>query len=355
MFDGAETTTNDKVNDNLFFSCCCGQQGHFLWRKVCDCRTTTYTCNRSCIVGALRDENRYYRASINLYSNVTELYPNSTVWLSGHSLGGSVSSLLAMTFGLPTITFEAPGDALPASRLGLPIPPGSMLGAPQNRKYTGTYHFGNTADPVYMGTCNGVFASCTFAGYALESQCHTGFRCVYDTVGDKGWRVDIRHHQIASVLTDVLESYPSVPACEPDDECVDCSNWKFFESNRSISTTTSQSTSTSSSMTRTSVCKTPGWWGGFLPAQEIMAVTNHAQDVWMRALQAQAHPKPLLQPAKLQHHVIHGDGLDVMIQRQPQAHLHPLLRPPRPQHHVIRGDGLDVMIRRRPWKLLHQH
>ena len=27
IWDGDGTTTNDKENDNLFFSCCCGQQG----------------------------------------------------------------------------------------------------------------------------------------------------------------------------------------------------------------------------------------------------------------------------------------------------------------------------------------
>ena len=325
VFDGAETTTNDKVNDNLFFSCCCAQQGNYLWKKVCDCRTNTYTCNQTCIVEALRDENRYYRASINLYSNVTELYPNSSVWLSGHSLGGSVSSLLGMTFGLPTVTFEAPGDALPATRLGLPAPPGSTRGAPQTRKYSGTYHFGHTADPVYMGTCNGVFASCTLGGYAFESQCHTGFRCVYDTVGDKGWRVDIRQHTIINVISGVLEAYDTVPACEPDDECVDCSNWKFFKSNRSTTTTTttSQSTSTSTSMTRSFVCKTPGWWGRVLPAQGNIAVADHLQDVWMRALRA--HQKAQLRPVRPQRRVIHGDGSDVMIQRQPQAHQKQLL------------------------------
>lgn len=230
---------------------------------MCSCRTNTYTCNQTCLVEELRDENRYYRAAINLYSNVTELYPKSNVWLTGHSLGGSVGSLLGMTFGLPTITFEAPPDALPASRLGLPIPPGSIPGAPQSRQYTGSYHFGHTADPVYMGTCNGATASCSLGGYAFESQCHTGFRCVYDTVEDMGWRASITTHKILNVISEVLEPYKTVPLCEPDTECVDCSNWRFRESNGSTTSITSQTSSTSTSVTRTSVCKTPGWWGTF--------------------------------------------------------------------------------------------
>lgn len=124
VFDGAETTTNDKENDNLFFGCCCGQGGSALLRQVCDCATDTYSCNNTCVTKALKKENRYWRASIDLYDNVTSLYPNaSNVWLVGHSLGGAVSSLLGLTVGTPAVTFEAPGDALAAKRLGLPVPP----------------------------------------------------------------------------------------------------------------------------------------------------------------------------------------------------------------------------------------
>lgn len=260
VFDGAETTTNDKINDNLFFSCCCGQGGQFLWREVCDCQSTTYTCNQTCLVKNLKDENRYYRAAIDLYGNVTALYPDSNVWLAGHSLGGSVSSLLGLTFGLPVFTIEAPAEALAAHRLGLPTPPGSRPGAPQSREYTGAYHFGHTADPVFMGTCNSATAACTLGGYAMETQCHTGQTCIYDTVEDKGWRVGIGNHKIIGVIKSVIEAYDDVPPCEADTECIDCFNWKFFESNGS-ETTTSRTSSTSRTRTRTATCKTPGWWG----------------------------------------------------------------------------------------------
>ena len=264
VFDGAETTTNDKVNDNLFFSCCCGQGGQYLWRHVCDCYTTTYTCNQTCLVQSLKKENRYYKAAIELYGNVTGLYPASNVWLAGHSLGGSVSSLLGLTFGLPTVTFEAPPEALAAYRLGLPSPPGSNPSAPHNREYTGAYHFGHTADPIFMGSCNGATAACTLGGYAMESQCHTGQTCVYDVVEDKGWRVSVGTHRIHGVITDVIEAYDEVAKCVPDLECTldaECYSWKFFEDNGNGSyTTTSRSSSSTTSKTRTEGCKTPGWW-----------------------------------------------------------------------------------------------
>ncbi|EGC48577.1 conserved hypothetical protein [Histoplasma capsulatum var. duboisii H88] len=260
IFDGGGTTTNDKVNDNLFFSCCCAQGGHYFWRQVCDCYSSTYTCNTACVRKALRQENRYYRAALNLYSNITAMYPQSNIWVTGHSLGGAVSSLLGMTYGLPVVTFEAVPEALPASRLGLPPPPGTDPSSPQARNYTGAYHFGHTADPIYMGTCNGATSVCTLGGYAMESSCHTGQLCTYDTVEDFGWRVGIGTHRIHEVITDVIERYNDVPTCAPFTECVDCNNWKFFESNETTPTPTTTTTSTST-RTRTSTCKTPGWWG----------------------------------------------------------------------------------------------
>lgn len=167
-----------------------------------------------------------------------------------------MSGLLGLTFGLPVVTFEAIPEALPAARLGIPIPPGHDPRRPQTRKYTGSYHFGHTADPVYMGTCNGATSVCTWGGYAMESACHTGQTCAYDTVDDKGWSVGIGTHRIKSVISNVLEVYDHPALCAPEEECYDCQLWKFFEGNDSETTTTSTSTST-----KTSTCKTPGWWG----------------------------------------------------------------------------------------------
>ncbi|KAF2144934.1 uncharacterized protein K452DRAFT_316078 [Aplosporella prunicola CBS 121167] len=260
VFDGSETTTNDKVNDNLFFGCCCGQGGQYMWRQVCDCMTSTFTCNSTCLVQSLREKNRYYYAVQDLYHNATALYPDADVWIAGHSLGGATGSLLGLTYGLPTITFEAPGEAMAAARLGLPTPPDYHLGSHQDRPNTGVYHFGHTADPMFMGLCNTATSVCTIAGYAMQSVCHTGSQCVYDTVGDLGWRVGAGTHKIQEVIRDVIEAYDKVPECKPDVGCTDCYNWKFFESNGSDTTTTSRS-STSTTKTRTETCKTPGWFG----------------------------------------------------------------------------------------------
>lgn len=158
VYDGEGTTTNDKENDNLFFSCCCGQQGNPMYRQVCDCATGTYTCDVACVRSHLKKENRYYAAGKHLYSNVTALYPRASIMLTGHSLGGAVSAMLGLTYGVPVLSFQAVPDALPVSRLGLPTPPNADPMLPQKRLHTGVYHFGHTADPIYMGVCNGATA-----------------------------------------------------------------------------------------------------------------------------------------------------------------------------------------------------
>ncbi|CCH62896.1 hypothetical protein TBLA_0I02380 [Henningerozyma blattae CBS 6284] len=214
------TTVNDKINDNLLFSCCCARVG-YLWTTVCDCYEKSYTCNERCLEKELRRKDRYYYAVMEIYKELYKNYPDYNVWLTGHSLGGALASLLGRTFGIPTVTFEAPGEDLPARRLHLPFPPGlpSYL--------EGIWHFGHNADPIFMGTCNGASSSCSIGGYAMETECHTGQVCVYNVVKDKGWHVNLLHHRIHTVIDDVIEDYDDVPRCVDPDPCVDCFNWRF--------------------------------------------------------------------------------------------------------------------------------
>ena len=153
-----------------------------------------------------------------LYINLTYMYPHSTIWITGHSLGGALSSLLGATFGMPVVAFESPGEAMASRRLHLP-PPLST------EHITHVFH---TADPIAMGSCNGVLSSCALAGYAMESKCHLGKSIVYDTVSNCSWTVDIRTHTIVNVIEKLLASpWPpamdvgrEVPEAVAEDDCV---------------------------------------------------------------------------------------------------------------------------------------
>lgn len=258
MFEGNGTSGHDKENDNLFGSCCCGQGGSYLWRKVCDCQTSTYTCDEKCVKEELRQPNRYYAATLELYDEVIKLYPNANIITAGHSLGGVLASLIGLQHGIPSVTFEAYPQALAARRLGLPTA-GDITPL---RKNTGGFHFGHTADPVYMGTCNGASSFCTIGGYAFETLCHTGKRCSYDVVKDWGWRQSTSTHRLRYAIENVYKVYEKAATCVDEDvDCVDCYLWKFENGTHTKPSTTTTTAPTTSSRTRTETCKTPGWWG----------------------------------------------------------------------------------------------
>ena len=96
---------------------------------------------------------------------------------------------------------------------------------PEVQHVTHLYH---TADPIAMGTCNGVLSSCALGGYAMESKCHLGRSIVYDTVSNLSWSVDIRTHTIVNVIERLLASpWPpaveqgrEVPEAVPEENCV---------------------------------------------------------------------------------------------------------------------------------------
>lgn len=256
MFEGNGTSGHDKDNDNLFGSCCCGQGGPYLWRQVCDCSTGTYTCDEKCVKDELKKPNRYFETTIELFEEVIQLYPQANFITTGHSLGGVLASFIGLRQGIPAVTFEAYPQALAAARLGLEI---NGQDSPLRRN-TGNFHFGHTADPVYMGTCNGASSFCSIAGYAFETLCHTGKRCVYDVVKDWGWRQSTQTHRLRYAIDNVYAKYEDAAPCEGEDvDCVDCYLWKFENGTHTKPSPTSSLTSTT--RTRTETCKTPGWWG----------------------------------------------------------------------------------------------
>ncbi|KAI4622189.1 hypothetical protein J4E83_004929 [Alternaria metachromatica] len=233
MFEGDGTSVHDKENDNLYGSCCCGQGGTYLWRKVCDCQTGTYSCDEQCVKNELRKPNRYYAATVELYQEVVKIYPDAHIMTTGHSLGGVLASLIGLQHGIPAVTFEAYPQALAAKRLGLPAA-GDV--APL-RKNTGGFHFGHTADPVYMGTCNGATSFCSIGGYAFETLCHTGKKCPYDVVKDWGWRQNTQTHSLRYAIDNVYMKYDEAAKCQEEDVgCVDCYLWKFENGTKTTTT-----------------------------------------------------------------------------------------------------------------------
>lgn len=200
---GGETARRDKMNDNLLFSCCCARVS-WSWSTVCDCyQGHGNSCGQTCLERALVEKSLYYPALTTLFNNISYTYPDSQIWITGHSLGGALSALLGMTFGIPTVTFQAPGERMAAMRLHLPVPPSKH---PDESPVAALpiVHVYNNADPIATGQCTGAGSFCSNFGYAMESKCHAGKSIVYDTVGQLGWAPTINAHRIQSLIDDVL-------------------------------------------------------------------------------------------------------------------------------------------------------
>ncbi|CAB4442153.1 unnamed protein product [Rhizophagus irregularis] len=180
-YGGGPISKNDKFNDNLMFSCCCAKID-ITWKGRQD--------------------------------NIRK----------GHSLGGSLASLLALNNSLPAFTYQTPGELLYAKRLGLITHDSHKLPI---------YHFGHTADPIFMGVCNGRTSICYHWGFAMETKCHTGLSCVYDTKSKLGWKSDIRSHGIVPFIevidnwNDITNGKDDVASCINEENCKDCQHWNF--------------------------------------------------------------------------------------------------------------------------------
>lgn len=97
----------------------------------------------------------------------------------------------------------------------------------------------------------------------MESRCHTGKVCVWDTVNNNGWRVDIRSHRVRDVIENILknpEDFP-LPNCMHEEDCEDCGLWEYYDerdgkflNSTGIPTTT---TITSTSRTNSSTMNRP--------------------------------------------------------------------------------------------------
>lgn len=113
------------LQDNLLFSCCCAKVS-WTWSPVCPCPLSSSRCSQPCLERSLLRQSVYYPLISDLYNNVSYAFPNAQIWVTGHSLGGALGSLIGYTFGVPSVTFEAPAERMAAKRLHLPLPPGSV-------------------------------------------------------------------------------------------------------------------------------------------------------------------------------------------------------------------------------------
>lgn len=210
----------DKKNDNLFFSCCYYKQiKNFNCYSDKDCNVNN-NCKKSCYKESLDDIDNYYNIAKNIIN--TWLNNNNKFFIfTGHSLGGTLASMMGLTYNTYAIAFESPGDKNYIDLIGL--------------KYNKTqiekiYHYGHDADIIFTGKCNGTFSLCNIGGYKIETKCHIGNVCMYDVIDKLNIKESIYTHKMDYIIKNIITQWNNtLPVCKIDEECVDCKDWNYIE------------------------------------------------------------------------------------------------------------------------------
>lgn len=218
----SDTIYNDKYMDNLMFSCCCAKVD-ITWKPICGCANLSLPlignkyCDKNCLEKEVKSEKSYYREALKIYQACQVKYPSAKIWVTGHSLGGAIAGLLAVSMGRGTvaITFASPGYSLYAKRLGIKLNAEPKI-----------WNFGVSTDPIYMAKCQGPKSICYISGYAIETLCRPGYDCTYILPSQN---MDITTHRIDWMLDRVLLVY-SPPLCyvNSEENCKDCKDWIFL-------------------------------------------------------------------------------------------------------------------------------
>lgn len=215
-FGNLSTISNDKWNDNLFFSCCFNTE-----TNIKDCLCDKYEKNMCCIKcyrESLEFEKNYLNILNTIMENVKKIIDinNSELIFTGHSLGGVLASYLGIKYNKLTVTFESPGDMhyfLLSDIIN------------RNLNYNNIYHYGHNADPIFMGNCGSI---CNLLGYYIETKCHVGNTCLYDAKTKLNFTESIFNHRIDVILKDIIPNWETdLPKCNINKECIDCEKWEY--------------------------------------------------------------------------------------------------------------------------------
>jgi lipase ATG15 len=220
QFDDLSISSNDKVNDNLYFSCCFYK--HKSPFGSCDeCfgyknKGGQGTCCTNCYKETVNNSYNYMNIADNIVSKIKEYidFENSLVIFTGHSLGGTLASMMGLMYNKLAVAFESPGDKHYIELVGLGDIPSDNI-----------YHFGHDADPLFIGTCG---MTCSTLGYYVNTKCHVGNTCSFSSKEKLGYSESILKHRIDYVINNIIPHWETdFPECVKLKDCADCEGWTY--------------------------------------------------------------------------------------------------------------------------------
>jgi len=164
-FKGTDFLDDDDLEaDREMFNCCYSDpKGSF------DCVILdgffSFSCNKSCREIHARDnKGSYFKLGLAYLNKIVKEYPVKNIWLTGHSLGGAVASLLSVKTQFNAVVFSSPGDSYYAKVIGLDV---------SREKTNQIWHYYSDCDQIAQGTCR----ACKLL-VPVEVTCHLGNVCV---------------------------------------------------------------------------------------------------------------------------------------------------------------------------------
>jgi lipase ATG15 len=217
------TIHNDKYNDNLFFSCCFYKENNIFKNYTGNCDNSlnshSLTCNKYCYKDSLTYDFNYINSLNIIVNNIKKFvdFDNSNVVFTGHSLGGFLATIAGIKYNKQVITFDTPGSKHYFDLIQLDY----------TNKDKNIYNFGHTADSIMHGHCGTI---CKTWGYDIETECHIGNTCIYDSKKKLGYFDSIRYHQLKWIIDYILPKWDTdFPECIYNKECHErnCDKWTF--------------------------------------------------------------------------------------------------------------------------------
>lgn len=221
---------NDKFNDNLYFSCCYYLESNLFNKEDCECTRDDNKCkkidvkNKYCYKKCYQNSTSYTNNYINIAKQMMDNlqktidFNTNEIIFTGHSLGGVIATMMGILYDKYVITFESPGEKHYIDLIGLDY----------SKVEDKIYHFGHNADTIFTGKCNGMFSLCYMGGYMMNTKCHIGNVCEYDTINRLNMKESIYTHVIKYVIENVIEKWNNtLPECKKK-ECVDCEDWSYI-------------------------------------------------------------------------------------------------------------------------------
>ena len=209
---------HDKYNDNLFFSCCFYKQSKLFKDSCDDTSTSKYDCKKECYTNSTQLPINYLNMLSHLIENTRKEidFDKANLYFTGHSLGGFLATSLGLLYDKQVITFDSPGGKHYFD-----------LAHIKHDNDNRIYNFGHNADSIMHGHCG---ALCWTWGYIVETKCHIGNSCIYDSKSKLGISDSIRTHQLEYIINNILPKWETdLPTCQYHEECIDenCEKWTY--------------------------------------------------------------------------------------------------------------------------------